>query len=285
MYKMAILLHGKPLADNIIAGVHTKISNLLKQGLRAPSLLTIQLGDDPASSLYVTKKHLACQQAGIESMAINLPREVTEDELCQHIQHANNDDNIDGILVQLPLPEHINYQRVINTINPAKDVDGIHYQSVGKLVQGNTTALYPCTPQAVFKLLEHYSLAEFTGKHVVIVGTSLIVGKPLAMMFIHANATVTCCNIYTKDLAKHVKAADILVTAIGRPGVISPAMIAPDACVIDIGINRPGDGKVYGDVDSTFTRKLVKYITPVPGGVGPVTVAALMENTYLAATS
>ena len=239
------------------------------------------MGDDPASRVYVNNKKKACEEIGIYSEEYALPAETKQEELIELIEKLNNDDKISGILVQLPLPKGLDEEAVINTINPKKDVDAFHPVNVGKIMVGNYDFV-PCTPAGVMELI-HESGIDPAGKECVVVGRSNIVGKPQAMLLLHKNGTVTICHSRTKDLAERTKNADILVVAVGRPNFVTGDMIKPGAVVIDVGINRLENKKLVGDVDFESAEKVAGAITPVPGGVGPMTIAMLMKNTVKAA--
>lgn len=239
------------------------------------------MGDDPASRVYVNNKKKACEEIGIYSEEYALPAETKQEELIELIEKLNNDDKISGILVQLPLPKGLDEEAVINTINPKKDVDAFHPVNVGKIMVGNYDFV-PCTPAGVMELI-HESGIDPAGKECVVVGRSNIVGKPQAMLLLHKNGTVTICHSKTKDLAERTKNADILVVAVGRPNFVTGDMIKPGAVVIDVGINRLENKKLVGDVDFESAEKVAGAITPVPGGVGPMTIAMLMKNTVKAA--
>lgn len=273
-----ILLEGKKLAEKIKQNIKQEIANITGRGLRAPKLAVILVGDNPASQIYVNKKIRDCNEVGIESVAHFLPADITQLELQELIGSLNGDDEVDGILVQLPLPPHINTLEVIEYINPKKDVDGFHPENMGKLATGRKDGILPCTPYGIIRLLQEYNI-DHTGKDVIVVGASNIVGKPMALMFLQdEKATVTICHKNTKDLKSHTQKADILVVATGVPHLITADMVKEGAVVIDVGINRV-DGKIVGDTDFENLKNKVSAITPVPGGVGPMTVAMLLQNT------
>lgn len=273
-----ILLDGKRLAEKIKHQLKQEIAYLTERGFRAPKLAVILVGDNPASQIYVNKKIKDCKEVGIESTAHFLPADITQLELLELIGNLNGDDDVDGILVQLPLPPHINTLEVIEYINPKKDVDGFHPENVGKLATGRKDGILPCTPYGVMRLLQEYNI-DYTGKDVVVVGASNIVGKPMAMMFLQdEKATVTICHKNTKDLKSHTQKADILVVATGVPHLIKADMVKEGAVVVDVGISRV-NGKIVGDTDFENLKNKVYAITPVPGGVGPMTVAMLLQNT------
>lgn len=258
-----------------------EVENLKKEG-KTVGLAVIIVGDNPASRIYVNNKKKACEQLGIHSEEFALPAETTEEELKALVEKLNADDNIDGILVQLPLPKHINEEAVINTISAKKDVDAFHPSNVGKIMIGNYDFL-PCTPAGVMELIAESGISV-EGKNCVVVGRSNIVGKPQAMLLLQKNGTVTICHSRTKDLAAVTREADILVAAVGVPELIKGDMIKEGAVVIDVGMNRLPDKKLVGDVDFAECEKKAAAITPVPGGVGPMTIAMLMKNTVKAAT-
>lgn len=275
----AQIISGTELSKNIKFNVAEKIQHYLQQGKRAPGLAVILVGADPASQVYVGSKRRSCEELGIYSKSYDLPAETTEQELLTLIEQLNQDPQIDGILVQLPLPEKINSTKVIEHISPTKDVDGFHPYNVGRLCQRIPT-LRACTPLGIMKLLETTGV-DLYGQHAVIVGASNIVGRPMALELLLAGCTVTVTHRFTKDLKSHVHQADILVVAVGKPHIIPGEWIKEGAIVIDVGINRV-DGKLVGDVQYDEASKKASFITPVPGGVGPMTVAMLMLNTLLA---
>ena len=279
----AQIIDGKKVAADVRAEVKQKIENRLNQGKRRPGLAVILMGSDPASQVYVSHKRKACAEVGIESRSYDLPSNTTQHELIELIDFLNKDALIDGILVQLPLPTHIDASLIIEQIDPSKDVDGFHPTNVGRLAL-RIPSLRPCTPYGVIRLLE--SVGEtFKGRHAVIVGASNIVGRPMALELLLAGATITVCHRFsgekTPDL---VKQADIVVAAVGRPSLVKGDWIKLGATVIDVGINRLADGRLVGDVDYEAASARAAYITPVPGGVGPMTVAMLMQNTLEACT-
>lgn len=248
---------------------------------RAPGLAVVLVGADPASQIYVRNKRQACEEAGFLSKAYDLPADTSEAKLLGLIDELNADPSIDGILVQLPLPAHIHTESVIERIRPDKDVDGFHPYNIGRLAQ-RIPKLRPCTPYGVIKLLEHYG-EKFYGRHAVVVGASNIVGRPMALELLLMGATVTVCHRFTEHTEQHVAQADILVVAVGKPGLVRGAWVKPGATVVDVGINRMPDGSVRGDVEFEPARKRAAFITPVPGGVGPMTVTMLLANTLTAA--
>lgn len=276
----ARIIDGKKLSLAIRQEVADQIAALGPSDV-TPGLAVVLVGDDPASQVYVRNKALACEKAGIASQIIRLPDSTTQDELLSTVERLNNDPDVHGILVQLPLPPHIASARVLEAINPHKDVDGFHVTNAGLLMTG-TPLFKPCTPYGIMKMLESEDVALW-GSEVVIVGASNIVGKPMAMLMLAAGATVTLCNSKTRDLTAHTRRADVLVVATGRPGIVHGDMIKPGAVVIDVGINRGADGKLSGDVDFASASKVAGAITPVPGGVGPMTIAMLLTNTLEAA--
>ena len=279
----ARLIDGKALAAEIRLTLKEQLAVRLTSGLTQPGLAVILVGADPASAVYVKNKVKACEEIGIRSFHHEYPKQLSENALLEKIDELNNDPAVHGILVQLPLPEHINSQRVIEAINPDKDVDGFHPSNVGLLTIGRPRFI-PCTPNGVMKMLEHENVA-LRGATATVVGASNIVGKPMALLLQAAGATVTICNSKTRDLALHTQQADVLVVATGRPKMITGDMIKPGATVIDVGINRQADGKLCGDVDFESAVKVAAAITPVPGGVGPMTIAMLLANCVTAAFS
>jgi methylenetetrahydrofolate dehydrogenase (NADP+)/methenyltetrahydrofolate cyclohydrolase len=247
------------------------------RGLRRPGLAVLLVGDDPASQVYVRNKRAACEQCGIVSVSFDLPRSTTQTELLALLARLNEDSNIDGILVQVPLPDQIDETAVIEAIHPDKDVDGFHPYNVGRLALRNPL-MRPCTPYGVIRLLESTGV-PYKGQHAVIVGASNLVGRPMALELLLAGATVTICHRFTRDLRHHVESAEILVVAVGKPGLIPGGWVRPGSVVIDVGITRLDNGKLAGDVQFDAARERAGWITPVPGGVGPMTVAILMKNT------
>lgn len=274
---MAILIDGKAVS----AAERESIKEQILQMNVKPGLAVILVGEDPASQVYVRNKKKACADVGIYSESYDLPAETSQDELLALIDKLNKKDDIHGILVQLPLPKHIDETAVINAIVPEKDVDAFHPVNVGKIMTGDYDFL-PCTPAGVMCLLKHYNI-DPSGKECVVVGRSNIVGKPQAMLLIHANGTVTICHSRTKDLKAKCLEADILVVAIGKPDFITGDMVKEGAVVVDVGINRKADGKLTGDVDFASVEPKASYITPVPGGAGPMTITMLLKNTVKAA--
>ncbi|QZY89453.1 bifunctional methylenetetrahydrofolate dehydrogenase/methenyltetrahydrofolate cyclohydrolase FolD [Pantoea dispersa] len=276
----AKIIDGKTIAQQVRLEVAEKVQQRLAAGKRAPGLAVVLVGENPASQIYVANKRRACEEVGFVSRAYNLPACTSEAELLDVIDELNNDDAIDGILVQLPLPAGIDNVKVLERITPDKDVDGFHPYNVGRLCQ-RAPKLRPCTPRGIVTLLERYNIDTY-GLNAVVVGASNIVGRPMSMELLLAGCTTTVTHRFTKDLRHHVEHADLLVVAVGKPGFIPGDWIKPGAIVIDVGINRLESGKVVGDVDFASACERAAYITPVPGGVGPMTVATLIENTLLA---
>jgi methylenetetrahydrofolate dehydrogenase (NADP+)/methenyltetrahydrofolate cyclohydrolase len=277
---MAVILDGKKTSAEIKEELKVEVDKMISEGGPQPGLAVIIVGENPASQIYVRSKVKTCEKIGLYSEKHELPADVSEAELLDLLDKLNNNDKIHGILVQLPLPDHINESKVLNVIRPEKDVDGFHPINVGKLVVGEGTLL-PCTPHGCMVLLERYGI-DLKGKEAVVVGRSNIVGKPISFMLLHKHATVTICHSRTKDLPAHIKRADIVVAAVGRAEMITGDMLKEGAVVIDVGINRTEKGLV-GDVHFESASKVVSHITPVPGGVGPMTIAMLMKNTIIAA--
>jgi methylenetetrahydrofolate dehydrogenase (NADP+)/methenyltetrahydrofolate cyclohydrolase len=276
----AKLIDGKAIAQEVRAEWKVRADALKAHGV-TPGLAVIIVGEDPASKVYVANKVKACAELGLHSEHIVMPADTSEAALLAKIKELNEDKKIHGILVQLPVPNHIASNKVLNAISPGKDVDGFHPENVGALVTGNMR-FAPCTPFGAMKLLEKCGVS-IEGKHAVVVGRSNIVGKPMALLLLQANATVTICTSKTLDLAKFTRDADILVVATGKPKMITGEMIKPGAAVIDVGINRMADGKLCGDVDFDSAKEVAGWITPVPGGVGPMTITMLVANTVRAA--
>ena len=273
----AVIMDGKALAEKVKAQIREKVSKLRRQ----PGLAVILVGDNPASQVYVRNKERDCAQCGIMCYDYHLPQDATQEDVLDLVEKINNYGAVDGILVQLPLPEQIDERVVLEAIAPDKDVDAFHPENVGRIMQGQ--AYYkPCTPAGVMEILHEYRI-DPGGKHCVVVGRSNIVGKPMAMLLLHENATVTICHSRTPDLKAQCLQADILVSAVGKTGLITADMVKPGAVVIDVAMNRNEAGKLCGDVDFAAVSQVASYITPVPGGVGPMTRAMLMENTYKAA--
>lgn len=276
----AQLIDGKAISSELLENIKSKITKRISAGKRAPCLAVILIGEDPASAIYVRNKRMACEKVGIRSISHNLPSTTTEAELLDLINDLNNDSEVDGILVQSPLPEHIVEDHIVEQINVNKDVDGFHPYNIGRLAVRQPT-LRSCTPYGVIKMLQASNI-DPKGMDAVIVGVSNHVGRPMALELLLAGSTITSCHRHTKDLAEKVKRADLVVAAAGKAGLIKGEWIKPGAVVIDIGINRLADGSLAGDVDFAVASLHASHITPVPGGVGPMTVATLMENTLLA---
>lgn len=278
---MATIIDGKLVSAKLRQELKEQTSAFVAKTGVTPGLAVILVGDDPASAVYVRNKHRACEEVGMYSAVHKLPAETSESELLALIDKLNADNAIHGILVQLPLPKHISEERIVLAIDPSKDVDAFHPSNVGKIMLGNYRFL-PCTPAGVMALLRHYEI-EVEGKHCVVVGRSNIVGKPQALLLLEKNGTVTVCHSRTKNLADITRQADILVAAVGRPRFITADMVKDGAVVIDVGINRLPDGKLCGDVDFAAVEEKAAAITPVPGGVGPMTITMLLQNTLRAA--
>ena len=276
----AKILDGKAVAKHIRENIAKEVEKLRHEGIH-PGLAVVLVGYNSASMVYVRNKGEACRTAGIHSEEHRLPEDTTETELLELIDKLNNDNRIHGILVQLPLPERINKENILKAISPEKDVDGFHEINMGRLMTGHD-GLVPCTPLGIIKLLDHYHI-PVEGKNAVIVGRSNIVGKPVALMLLHRNATVTICHTRTKNMSELCRQADILIAAVGRIHMISGDMIKEGAVVVDVGINRQDNGKLAGDVDFAAASEKASWITPVPGGVGPMTIAMLLYNTVKAA--
>nr|VFJ50157.1 MAG: methenyltetrahydrofolate cyclohydrolase /5,10-methylenetetrahydrofolate dehydrogenase (NADP+) [Candidatus Kentron sp. FW] len=276
----ARLLDGKTIAENILTSLRERVVQRIRGGGSRPGLAVILVGEDPASQVYVRNKRRACQQANIRSMAYDLPTDVSENRLIELIDALNQDPQVHGILVQLPLPAHIDPAMVIERILPTKDVDGFHPYNVGRLALGNAY-FRPCTPLGVMTLLENTDVS-LKGRDAVVVGHSAIVGRPMSLELLAAECTVTICHHETRDLATKVESAEILVVSVGKPGLIPGSWIRKGSVVIDVGINRLRNGKIVGDVEFEEARERAAWITPVPGGVGPMTVATLLANTLMA---
>lgn len=270
---MTTILDGKKLRDKIIENLKAKVDTFEGK----PTLVVILVGENPASKIYVNNKKKMAEKIGIHSEVINYPANITEAELLDKIEELNNNKKVTAILVQLPLPKHISKDNVMNKIIPSKDVDGFTPYNFGKLFSGETPTVYPCTPKGILLLLDEYNI-EIEGKHVVIVGRSNIVGKPLSQMMLNKNATVTICHSHTKNLSQITKTADILVSAVGK-NIIEGEMLKTDCVIVDVGIFKDENGKTRGDVDFESASKIASFISPVPGGVGPMTIASLMLNT------
>jgi methylenetetrahydrofolate dehydrogenase (NADP+)/methenyltetrahydrofolate cyclohydrolase len=276
----ARILDGKAISAEIRSGLRERVRARAEAGGHTPGLAVVLVGSDPASQVYVRNKRRACEEVGIRSYASDLPAEAGQGELLALIDWLNGDPQVNGILVQLPLPPHLDSETVIERIHPDKDVDGFHPYNIGRLTV-RMPRLQPCTPRGVMTLLERTGV-PLTGQHAVVVGASNIVGRPMCLELLLAGCTVTVCHKFTTDLAFHVKAADILVVAAGKPHLIPGDWVKPGAIVVDVGINRRPDGTLVGDVDFEAARERASWITPVPGGVGPMTVAVLLQNTLLA---
>ena len=277
----ARIIDGKAVAANLRIGLKARVEALIEKRGAPPGLAVVLVGEDPASSVYVRNKIRACEAVGIRSFSHRLPADISTDALVSLIEGLNADEQVNGILVQLPLPKHLDIRRVLETVAVDKDADGFHLYNVGGLVVGGT-AFPPCTPYGVMKLLESEDI-PIEGQNVVVVGASNIVGKPMGLMLMAKDATVSICHAKTRDLAQYTIIADILIVAAGRPNLIVPQMVKTGAVVIDVGINRLPDGHITGDVDFEGVRQKASYITPVPGGVGPMTVTMLLENTIASA--
>jgi len=270
---MAIILDGKKLREKLLAKLKEKVDKFPVK----PTLVVILAGDNPASKIYVNNKKKTAEKLGINSTVINYPQNVSETELLGKIKELNEDSTVTAILVQLPLPKHISKENIINAISPEKDVDGFTPYNFGRLFSGETPIVYPCTPKGILLLLEEYNI-EIEGRHAVVIGRSNIVGHPLAQMLLNKNATVTVCHSHTKNLADITKTADILISAVGK-NIINGEMLKENCVVVDVGIFKDENGKTRGDVDFESASKFASYISPVPGGVGPMTITSLMLNT------
>ena len=290
---MATLIDGKAFASNLRKDIAQHVENLKQNHGLTPGLAVVLVGEDPASQVYVRSKGKQTLEAGMNSYEHKLPADTKEETLLTLIDTLNKDEKVHGILVQLPLPDHINEEKILTTINPDKDVDGFHVVNVGRLATNNPLALVPCTPQGCLMLLEdHFGKDGLSGKHAVVIGRSNIVGKPMTQLLLSANCTVTIAHSRTKDLPATVREADIVVAAVGRAEMVKGEWLKAGACVIDVGINRitltneagESKNKLVGDVDFTSAQSMAGAITPVPGGVGPMTIACLLRNTLLAAT-
>ena len=275
------LIDGKSLALSVHASVSTEVEVLKQQRNIVPGLAVILIGDDPASHAYVKMKAKACEKVGFYSITHSMPDSISQDEIIATIEMINDNPRIDGILIQLPLPKHIDSNKILEIIDPKKDVDGFHPYNVGRLVT-KLDSFVPCTPLGVMKMFEKYEI-DLVGKDVCIVGASNIVGKPIASLLTNADATVTLTHIHTKDLKAHTLQADIIIVGVGKPKLITADMVKDGAIIIDIGMNRLADGSLTGDVDFEAVKDKCSFITPVPGGVGPMTIAMLLENTLKAA--
>ena len=272
----ALLIDGNVLSQQMRADFAARTQSRISQGVR-PGLAVVLVGENPASQVYVRNKVKACEQVGIHSLLEKYPQDLSQADLLARVDALNNDPNIHGILVQLPLPSHIDAQKIIEAISPSKDVDGFHVASAGALMTG-LPAYWPCTPHGCMKMLESIGY-KLKGKHAVVIGRSNIVGKPMALMLLQENATVTVCHSSTVDLKHHCLQADVIVAAVGKRNVLTADMVKPGAVVLDVGMNRDDAGKLCGDVDFEGVRQVAGYITPVPGGVGPMTITMLLANT------
>ncbi len=277
----ARIINGKAIAAEVRQATKARIDERREAGLHVPGLAVVLVGTDPASEVYVRNKRRGCEEVGIRTFAYDLDTGVSQAELLEFIDELNENADVDGILVQLPLPRHIDSETIIERIHPDKDVDGFHPYNVGRLAL-RLPRLSPCTPHGIMTLLD-YTEQPYKGQHAVVVGASNIVGRPMSLELLLAGCTVTTCHRFTRDLAVHVGRADILVVAVGKPGIVPGDWVKPGAVVIDVGINRQPDGSLIGDVGYAAAMERASWITPVPGGVGPMTVATLLENTLLAA--
>lgn len=278
---MAHIIDGKLVSAKVRENIKSKVDEFITEHHFPPSLAVFVVGNDPASAVYIRNKVNACDEVGIISITHRFPEDVSEETLLKEIYKWNKSDLVDGILVQLPLPKHISEKKITSAISPSKDVDAFHPENVGKIMLCNYDFL-PCTPSGIIKLLEYYNV-EISGKRCVVIGRSNIVGKPMAHLLLERNGTVTVCHSKTENLTEITKQADILIVAVGKPQFVTAEMVKEGAVVIDVGINRGADGKLVGDVDFNSVSEVASYITPVPGGVGVMTVAMLLENTLKAA--
>jgi methylenetetrahydrofolate dehydrogenase (NADP+)/methenyltetrahydrofolate cyclohydrolase len=278
----ARILDGKSLAAQVRAAVKRDVEALSQRGIR-PGLAVVLAGDNPASRVYVRNKVRACEETGVRSELYELPAAISEEALIDRIFSLNDDPDVHGILVQLPLPKQVDAHKVLDTVAPAKDVDGFHESNLGALVAGSPR-MVPCTPAGVMRLLAHAQV-PIAGAHAVVIGRSNIVGKPLALLLLQKDATVTVCHSKSRELEKIAASADILVAAVGKAKLVTGRMVKPGACVIDVGVNRLADGSLAGDVDFASASEVAGWITPVPGGVGPMTIAMLLENCLRAASA
>ena len=276
MYK---IISGKEVSEAVKLRVADEVKQLKANGIE-PCLAVILVGDDPASRVYVNNKKKACEFCGIRSLEYVLPAKTTQDELVALVEKLNEDKTVNGILCQLPLPKHLDEKTILNLIRPEKDVDAFHPENVGHIMIGDFNFL-PCTPAGIMEMLR-YEKIDLDGKNCVVIGRSNIVGKPMAMLMLKENATVTICHSRTKNLKEIVAGADVIVAAVGKPNFVTADMVKEGAVIIDVGINRMNDGKLCGDVDFDACKEKASYITPVPGGVGPMTIATLMQNTITA---
>ncbi|MGI6579495.1 MAG: bifunctional methylenetetrahydrofolate dehydrogenase/methenyltetrahydrofolate cyclohydrolase FolD [Saccharofermentanales bacterium] len=277
---MAQIIDGKLIANNLRQNIRKQVEQYVGQGLRKPGLSVILVGNDPASQIYVRNKGKACEEVGFESTIYKLRADIAKEDLLDLILKLNRDSSVDGILCQLPLPDHLPKQEVIEAIDPGKDVDGFHPENSGRLFSG-IKSLLPCTAAGIVKMLQSIDY-QFTGKKALVIGRSNIVGKPTAILLLNENCTVTIAHSKTQNIAELSRQADLLVTSAGKANFITPEFTNPEQVIIDVSINRNADGKVVGDVDFASVEPLVKAISPVPGGVGPMTIAVLLENTLLA---
>ena len=275
------ILDGKKCSQEILDKIKEKVDNLKNSNKRVPGLAVIIVGNNPASKIYVNSKVKTCEKVGFYSKAIFLDENISQDELLENIQALNNDENIDGILVQLPLPKHLNEDKICNAIDTSKDVDGFKAENLGKVMLGKEDGMVPCTPQGIMYLLDSIKDINLYGMNGVVIGRSNIVGKPISSLLINRGVTTTVCNSRTKNIEDVLRNADIIITALGKPKFLKENMVKEGAIIIDVGINRV-DGKLYGDVDFENVSKLASFITPVPGGVGPMTIAMLLNNTLRA---
>ncbi len=273
----ARIIDGKAIAANVRQELKSRVKTRTEKGLRAPGLAVVLVGSDPASEVYVSSKRKGCEEVGIKSLAYDLPADTQQDTLFKLIDELNENPEVDGILVQLPLPAHIDDEAIIERIHPDKDVDGFHPYNIGRLAL-RMPVLRPCTPRGVITLLEHTG-EDIRGMDAVIVGASNIVGRPMSLELLLAGCTVTICHRFTKNLAEQVQRADLVVVGVGKPGLVKGEWIKPGAIVIDVGINRLENGRLVGDVEYDIAQERASWITPVPGGVGPMTVATLLQNT------
>lgn len=275
---MAKVVYGNEISASIKEELKESIDTIKKSGQRLPCLVVVLVGENPASISYVTGKEKACQEIGMENRLLRLPEETSQEELLTLIQKLNKDSDVDGILVQLPLPAHIDENEVLFTIDPDKDVDGFHPRNIGKMMMGVETFL-PCTPKGIMVMLDHMGCHDLSGKKAVVIGRSNIVGKPVAQLLLQRNATVTIAHSRTKDIEKIASQADVLIAAVGKPRLIKADWVKDGAAVIDVGVNRDENNKLCGDVDFAEVESKCSYITPVPKGVGPMTIAMLLSNT------
>lgn len=278
---MAEMIDGKKVAEHLRKEVREEVKKLKEESGIVPGLAAVLVGNNPASQIYVRNKRKACEEVGIYSEEHNLPQEATEGDLLPLVEKLNRDEKIHGILVQLPLPQQINEAKILKAVSPLKDIDGFHPENMGLLVEGNPRFI-PCTPYGIIKLLDYYGI-EIQGKEAIVVGRSNIVGKPVSLLLLNRHATVTICHSRTRALPEVTRRADILIAAIGRARFITGDMVKEGAVVIDVGINRLPDGKLSGDADFERVREKASYITPVPGGVGPMTIGMLLWNTFSSA--